>query len=253
MRTRNTNFRGWIGLIRKGSGQVVGVAKLVGCGAPLGADEMIASFEQHRIPTDIISTGTVSDWNTPWHLEGAMALAQPLPYVHKNGAVTFVSLDDAVPEGISAQLGQARPTSTDVIPFAEPRKRKAKAPFEIAEDVTNVIALRGPPAQIINDGRLLGVSTITEGNLKNNHFYLRGFLDAFPPDLIGGRDLSPPFTCAVSADGIETIETDICPRHKFFRDRSWTRRLFQANRVTAGSELAITEIAPRRYKIVVRT
>ena len=32
MRSQATSVRGWIGLIRKGSGQVVGIARLVDCG-----------------------------------------------------------------------------------------------------------------------------------------------------------------------------------------------------------------------------
>jgi hypothetical protein len=36
-----TAIRGWVALIRKGSGKVVGLAKLVECGKALGTDAMI--------------------------------------------------------------------------------------------------------------------------------------------------------------------------------------------------------------------
>lgn len=62
MRSQATAHRGWFGLIRKGSGQVVGLARLVDCGATLSLSEMIANYDHHRIPTDMIVHGEVSKW-----------------------------------------------------------------------------------------------------------------------------------------------------------------------------------------------
>lgn len=50
MRAQPTAIRGWIALIRKGSGKIVAVAKLVECGKALGPDEMIEALNHHRIP-----------------------------------------------------------------------------------------------------------------------------------------------------------------------------------------------------------
>ncbi|MBD3625195.1 MAG: ASCH domain-containing protein [Rhodobacteraceae bacterium] len=51
MRSQATSVRGWFGLIRKGSGTVVGLARLVDCGRVLDQAEMIANFDHHCIPS----------------------------------------------------------------------------------------------------------------------------------------------------------------------------------------------------------
>ncbi len=104
MRSSGTSHRGWFGLIRKGSGAVCGIARMVDVGAPLSPAEMIAAFEWHRIPEHMILSGEVAKWNTPWKLADLCCLAQPVPYKHKSGAVTWVELDDAAIEGIAGQL-----------------------------------------------------------------------------------------------------------------------------------------------------
>lgn len=104
MRSRATTFRGPFGLIRKGSGTVVGVARLAGVGTPLTPEEMIRTFEKHRIPDDMIRSGAVAKWNTPWILEDVRPLREPVPYVHKPGAVTWVEFDAKVCAAIAAQL-----------------------------------------------------------------------------------------------------------------------------------------------------
>lgn len=89
MRSSGASHRGWFGLIRKSSGAVCGIARLVDVGAPLSPTEMIAAFKQHRIPTHMILSGEVAKWNTPWKLADLQRLARPVPYKHKNGAVTW--------------------------------------------------------------------------------------------------------------------------------------------------------------------
>lgn len=65
MRSQATSVRGWFGLIRKGSGTVVGLARLVDCGRALDQAEMIANFDPHRIPVDMIRRGEVAKWVVP--------------------------------------------------------------------------------------------------------------------------------------------------------------------------------------------
>jgi hypothetical protein len=61
MRARPTAHRGWFGLIRKGSGTVVGMARLVDCGRELDRNEMIANSHHHRIPEAMIRRGEVEN------------------------------------------------------------------------------------------------------------------------------------------------------------------------------------------------
>src|SRR3546814_915548 len=105
MRSTGASHRGWFGLIRKGTGAVYGVARLIEAGAPLSPEEMIATFERHRIPEHMIRSGEVAKWNTPWKLADVRRLDRPVAYRHKSGAVTWVELDDAAVDGIASQLG----------------------------------------------------------------------------------------------------------------------------------------------------
>ena len=72
-----------------------------------------------------------------------------------------------------------------------------------------------PP--LCGSAAFMGETDVTEGNLKNDHFYLRQFLNRFPDDLIGGRDRVPPVTATVEAERMRSTYTDICPRHRFFQ------------------------------------
>lgn len=91
MRGRGTSIRGRIGLIRKGTGLVVGEAVLAGSLPPLDVEGMLATQSRHRIdPETLAALG--GRWNVPWVLEGAMEWKAPVPYVHPRGAVTWVVL-----------------------------------------------------------------------------------------------------------------------------------------------------------------
>ncbi|MCL2874749.1 MAG: hypothetical protein FWF12_00345 [Betaproteobacteria bacterium] len=107
MRANAVKHRGWFGLVRKGSGAVHGVARLIDVGAPLSPDEMIAAIKRHRIPEYMIRSGEVAKWNTPWKLADVRRLASPVPYRHRKGAVTWVELDADVTHAIARQLGNA--------------------------------------------------------------------------------------------------------------------------------------------------
>jgi len=104
MRSRGTEKRGWIGLIRKGSGLIVGLAHLDGVGPPLTPSGMIEAFEKHRIPEHLVKSGVVGKWNTPWMLSSAKKLPVPVVYKHKSGAVTWVKLEPHVRDELSKQL-----------------------------------------------------------------------------------------------------------------------------------------------------
>lgn len=95
---------------------------------------------------------------------------------------------------------------------------------------------------------------LTPGNLnpKNQHFYLRGFLDRFPRDLLGGSAAvdSAPRTALVDWGGPSPAETDIDGEDKkFFRRRGWVREFFEANKAEAGDTVRIEETEPYRYRV----
>ena len=102
MRSRNTQVRGRIGLIRKGSKTIVGVADLVGTLPKLSQSDLKASVAKHRVAANEI--GEDFKHSTAWRLERARPLRKPVPYRHPAGAVIWVNLDQAVTAAIQQQL-----------------------------------------------------------------------------------------------------------------------------------------------------
>lgn len=80
MRSSNTTFRGWFGLIREGTGTVAGVAQLIGVSGPLKISELIANIDRHRVPARAIRSEDVSSWNVAWRLGKVLRLRSPVPY-----------------------------------------------------------------------------------------------------------------------------------------------------------------------------
>lgn len=89
MRSRATRVRGRIGLIRKGSGLVVGDAVLTGVLPPLTDAQLRAGAGSHMIPDETLDR-LGGRWNVPWVLSDARAWGTPVPYDHPRGAVIWV-------------------------------------------------------------------------------------------------------------------------------------------------------------------
>lgn len=89
MRSTRTNVRGFIGLIRKGSGKIVGIANLHHCGERLATTTLIKSKRMHCV--DYKSNPELLKWHTPWSLRDVKEI-NPIPYEHKQGAVVWVKI-----------------------------------------------------------------------------------------------------------------------------------------------------------------
>ena len=103
MRSTKTSFRGKFGLIRKGSGQVVGVAELIEVSGPYTSEQLSLNHKHHHVPLEM-TTQDGYKWNHAWHIENVMPLEHPVHYQHKNGAVIWVDLNEDAQLSISAQL-----------------------------------------------------------------------------------------------------------------------------------------------------
>jgi ASCH domain. len=90
MRSKSTKIRGKIGLIKKGSGLIVGTAVLTDSLPSMTIDVLPTYNKHHQIPLD--KAYLLAKWNTPWVLDAAIQLEQPIPYIHKQGAVVWVKL-----------------------------------------------------------------------------------------------------------------------------------------------------------------
>lgn len=99
MRSTAVSIRGSIALIRSGSGQIVGIANLVGCQGPLSDDEISIYEPFHRVPAS-----EIRNWKYAWKLEHCRALPMPVSYRHPKGAVKWVTLDEVTRDELSRQL-----------------------------------------------------------------------------------------------------------------------------------------------------
>ena len=97
MRSTATKKRERIALIKKGSASVVGIATISDVLGPLNDRQISDTFQNHQVPTLMIGK-----WRYAWVLQDIAKLDQPVRYIHKNGAVTFVTLDVAASQLVSA-------------------------------------------------------------------------------------------------------------------------------------------------------
>jgi hypothetical protein len=103
MRSTDAKRRGPIALIQKGTGTVVGVAKLVEVKGPFDASELQFHELKHRVPSELYRAQNYK-WRMAWVLADVATLKAPVPYVHKSGAVTWVVLDQNACMQVAQQL-----------------------------------------------------------------------------------------------------------------------------------------------------
>jgi hypothetical protein len=109
MRTKPTKVRGWIGLIEKGTGTVIGLAYLKGSLPGLSRDAHHLHFKKHRVPSQSGHKRYDGRYLIPWELAKAFRLPKPLPYQHPSGAVTWVRFADEVSRSLTRRLRRAHP------------------------------------------------------------------------------------------------------------------------------------------------
>ncbi len=104
MRSNNCSIRGTVGLIRKGSGQVIGLVDIVDSIGPLSSDEIMQNQDKHKISTERLANPAIAKWNTAWVMKNPCKLPVPILYNHPNGAVIWVKLDNVVQQAIASQF-----------------------------------------------------------------------------------------------------------------------------------------------------
>jgi len=271
MRSKRVSFRGWFGLIRKGTSAVYGVARLVDVCPALSVQEMIDAYDKHRIPEEMIQSGEVSKWTTPWVLSDIRKLPRPISYNHPYGAVSWVELEVGVTDEIAAQLrlagvGEgAKVVSADDVTLRTTREEIATAlasPLQPAQERATRSEASNPvesfataDAPSTRASNIICEVEINEANLTNDHFYLRSFLHLFPSEIIGGSNTSQLARKEARIDwgGPEPAFSDIDGvRHKFFRRRGWIKRFYQLNRARPGDVVSIEEIGQFSYRVRLR-
>lgn len=105
MRSTRSKLRSAMALIEKGTGTVVGLARLVDVKGPLSVEELIASESKHCIDASIYEDDGYK-WNYAWILADVIPLSVPVPYRHKSGSVIWAELDNTAINAIRNQFEQ---------------------------------------------------------------------------------------------------------------------------------------------------
>ncbi|PTV93647.1 exonuclease [Rhodobacter aestuarii] len=102
--------------------------------------------------------------------------------------------------------------------------------------------------------RHIGTTEITQGNIDNNHIYLRSFFEKFPADAIGGSNRASAAQREIAVDwgGGTVVMTDLDGAKRFFRKRSWIREFFERHGVRAGDMVTVEEVAPYSYRVALQ-
>jgi hypothetical protein len=184
MRTTPTACRGRVGLIRKGTGMVAGIADIVDSLPPLDAAGLAASRECHGIPPELDTDVLGAGWLYPWVLRNIRPLPRPVPAGQKPGQVIWVPLSPAVVVAIDEQY-QAPPAPermpVNSPPASGPRERPASR-LQAAESAGTM----APPAPASMCGADGVVVTLTDGAIRNGNLSVRTALHLLPDGVIGG-------------------------------------------------------------------
>lgn len=89
MRSTNTKIRGWVGVVEKGTGTVVGILYVHDTKVNLSKSELISNFDKHCV--DYEEKPELIKWNNAWMVKDAVRIS-PVPYEHKKGAVIWVNV-----------------------------------------------------------------------------------------------------------------------------------------------------------------
>ncbi|MDP5293553.1 ASCH domain-containing protein [Oceanimonas sp. CHS3-5] len=138
MRSRNSQLRGPIALIEKGTGTVVGIARLTEVKGPFTPEQLAEHEHLHRVPGSIYQSPDYK-WHYAWVLQDVHPLPSPVPYQHKSGAVIWVELDANAQQGIAAQLQSvtAKPECT-----VNPSEEVTVTRVPVARDGTHFCPIR---------------------------------------------------------------------------------------------------------------
>ncbi|MCQ0987159.1 ASCH domain-containing protein [Jiella marina] len=254
MRSKPTGIRGPIGLIRQGSGIVVGIARLAESLRPLDEAGYAASFDKHQIPSEMQAEVIRNWWVYPWVLEDIRPLSVPVPYDHPSGAVTFVKLQESVQRAIAEQLSNYREPTPATQPEHSTRDVEPMA-RQAGTDKSDHPVLNEPPARTEATGLAAGLLIrLSGGNIRNGHFYLRSAADMIPAGGIGGgnkQDLGRPFT--VRFDPGQTIETDVAGDKMILRARGPVRDFFARSGAKEGDFVRVHKEDPRTLLITLES
>lgn len=104
MRSRTCRKREVVALIEKGGRKITGLATISGVQGPLTDAEMRDSYLKHRIELSRLNTPEVVSLRYAWELTNIRAFNSPISYSPRNGAVTFVALNEEECRAIANEI-----------------------------------------------------------------------------------------------------------------------------------------------------
>lgn len=104
LRKKNNKTRGPIALIQKGTGNIVGVAKIGDCVGPMTFSDFTARIHEHGVESQRLRQVFDDGYVVGWKLSEIGRLRSAVSYVHKSGAVTWVTLGDADRAALQAAM-----------------------------------------------------------------------------------------------------------------------------------------------------
>jgi hypothetical protein len=94
------------------------------------------------------------------------------------------------------------------------------------------------------------VIELTQGNINNDHFYMKEARDLIPHDAIGGsNEASAGRSVTVTFVPGGPVETDFDDEKKFFRKRGPVREFFGLTKAMAGDFVLLTKTAERQFEV----
>lgn len=94
------------------------------------------------------------------------------------------------------------------------------------------------------------VIELTQGNINNNHFYMREARSLIPHDAIGGsNEASAGSLVSVTFFPGSKIETDFDDEKKFFRKRAPVGEFFRLTGAEPGDYVLLTKKADRHFEV----
>lgn len=202
-----------------------------------------------------------------WHWQDSVQVARRAwPELKGNGGHGLASLKGHL--GLSFQhhdAGEDARAAAEVVLHAETGRQVVVVAPPYIDDAFDVIEeMEGatcPPAEAppvsatqVLERKIVGRSTLTAGNIKNHHIYLRTFFDAFPREVVGGSNAATAARQAISVDwgGNTVAVTDLDGEKKFFRKRGWIREFFARTGAVAGDMVLVERVGSYGYRVILQ-
>lgn len=229
LRSTYCRYRGPVALIRKGSGTVVATARFQESNGPLSDHELLVTYKKHQVPEEVWRSGS---WRLAWVLADVCPLRKPVPYVHRKGAQSWVTLDVRAIEAIE----HASAAEPEQFTLAEAGRANTREGQKVMKITTTT------------DYRCIVVIE-TPGGIDNKYLKLGKQFDWFPSDAVGGKSRREQArrTIRLHWGGPAPTISDIDGKKKFIRNRQWFPAFVKLHDLQVGDAVQFSRVGDYEY------